>query len=98
MGRTWCQIGDLHQGGVEVGAPAQATDLSGGMRANLRSIDAVEKAVCIGVFAHLQEIIHDVCIVVISEVVKILDVGIVGIGGVGVAAADFVPANMIYGF
>src|SRR5439155_24068054 len=80
------------------GRAGERHNLTGGVSPELRRVNAVEKAGRIWVFAHVQKVLHNVPVEMIAEVVKVLDVRIIRVGRVGVAAADFVAANVVNSF
>ena len=98
MRRTRSEIGDAHGRSIDVGRPRQRHHLPCSVRAEFRRIDTVEKTGSVRMFADVQEVLHGVGVVMIAEIIEILDVRVIRVGGVGVAAAQFVSADVVDGF
>src|SRR5439155_16051792 len=92
------EIIDAHVKGIEVGRAGNGNELAGAVRSEFGRVDAVEQPRHIRVFTHHEEVFDWVRVVVHGEVVHVLDIRVVGIGCVGVTAAEFVAANVVHGF
>src|ERR1051325_9443214 len=68
------------------------------MSSKLGRVNAVKKSRNIRVFTDVKKIIHDVGVVVVSEVIKVLNIGVVVKGRVTIAATQFVAAHVVNGF
>jgi hypothetical protein len=95
MGRTRGEIGHEHEGGVHVGGAGNGDDLALVMGAEFGRVNAVEKPLRARVFAHVDEVAHGVGGCNGCRSSKGPEIGVVSIGGVGIAAADFVPADWL---
>ena len=68
------------------------------MGSKFRRIDPIEQSRHPRVFANLQKILNRVRVEMVPKVVKVLDIGIGGEGGVQITAAQFMSADMIDSF
>ena len=98
MGRARGQIVDPHIEGIEIGVASDGDDLARAVRRELRRVHAIEKPGRGGVFPDVQEVIDRVGVVVASVVIHVVEIRVIRERSRGIAAANFLPANVVQSF